>query len=535
MRQAYSAAFGLATLVCVAGGLGAATSQVPGASQTPAPFDLLIINGRLADGSGNPWRRADVGVRGGRIAAVGALAGLAASETIDANGRVVAPGFIDAHSHALDALGREAMRGAEGLLAQGVTTVIGNPDGGGPVDLAAQATALEAGGIGVNAALLIGHGSVRGAVLGQADRQPSAAQLAEMEALVSRARAAGAFGLSSGLFYVPGRFARADEVIRLARAAGGVHTSHIRDEGSYDAGVIASVDEVIAIARAAGVRGVVTHVKALGPESWGKSREMIKRIEAARRDGLEIYADQYPYTASSTSLPAAVMPGQATEAAREAMSAPASRAAFLSLVRDNVRRRGGAESIVIASGRGAAEMAGQHLAAIAAARGVTPEEAAVAIVLDGGASIVSFNMSDDDVDALMRQPWTMASSDGGLVAPGAGRPHPRSQGAFARRLSHYVRGRGVLRLEDAIRGMTSLTAQVFALPARGEIRPGAWADLVIFDPDRVVDRATYADPFADAAGIDWVLVNGQVARRDGKATGLRAGQVLRPADARSPD
>jgi N-acyl-D-amino-acid deacylase len=270
-------------------------------------------------------------------------------------------------------------------------------------------------------------------------------------------------------------------------------------------------------------------MKALGPDSWGQSATMDAHIEAARARGVDVWADQYPYTASSTSLAAAVMPGENSAGAREAMSGPESKRIFLGLVKENIRRRGGPASIVIASGRGATGLSGKNLEEIAKSRTITPEEAAVDIVLNGGASIVSFNMSDADVDAIMQQPWTMGSSDGGLVMPGPSLPHPRSNGAFARRLNVYVRERHVLSIEQAIRTMTSLPAHVFALEDRGEIRPGAFADVVVFDLKNVVDRATYADPFQLADGMDWVIVNGTAARKDGAFTGARSGRVLKPA------
>ena len=508
--------------------LAAALVAAWGWAQGPA-FDILIVNGRVLDGSGNPWRRGAIGIRGDRIAAVGVPATAAAAVRIDAADRIVAPGFIDTHSHALAALENTATREARQLLAQGLTTVIGNPDGGGPTDLRQQAERLEAnGGPGVNAVLLIGHASVRRAVVGSGDRQPTPDQLEQMRAMVRQAVADGAFGLSSGLFYTPGRYARTEEVIALAKDAGGVYTSHIRDEGSYDVGVVASVDEVIRIAEEAGVRGVVSHMKALGPDSWGKSETLVARIEAARARGVEVYADQYPYEASSTGLAAAVMPGEGDASAKEAMAGPESRQKFLAIVRENIRRRGGPASIVIASGRGAADLAGRNLEEIAKARGVSQEEAAVQIVIGGGASIVSFNMSEDDIARIMRQTWTMGSSDGGIVTPGPGsQPHPRNNGAFPRRIARYVRDRGVISLEHAIRTMTSLPAQVFALSDRGEIRAGAFADLVIFDPAKVTDRATYQRPHELSVGIDWVVVNGQIARREGEFTGVRAGRVLR--------
>ena len=495
------------------------------------------MGGRLLDGTGNPWRRADVGIRADRIVAVGRVDGSAAATVIDAKDRIVAPGFIDVHSHALSSITNPALREARALVAQGVTTVIGNPDGGGPVDLKHQAAQLEAdGGIGVNAALLVGHGSVRGSAMRQAsgqpaggtdNREPTAAELDRMRELVRQAKADGAFGLSSGLFYTPGRYAKTEEVIALAREAGGVYTSHIRDEGTYDVGVVASVDEVIRVAEEAGVRGVVTHMKALGPDSWGLSTTLVAHIERARARGVEVFADQYPYEASSTSLAAAVMPGETGAGAALELAEPRSRDRFLGVVKENIRRRGGPTSIVIASGRGAANLAGQNLEQIARARGVTPELAATEIVIAGGASIVSFNMSENDIATIMRQPWTMASSDGGLSLPGPSQPHPRDAGAFARRLGVYVRERGVVALEQAIRSMTTLPATVFGIADRGEIREGAFADVVVFDPAKVVDRATYQNPRELAEGMDWVIVNGAVARRDAEFTGARAGRVLR--------
>lgn len=501
-------------------------AQVPAAGAQA--FDLLITNGQLLDGSGNPWLREDLAVSGDRIVARGRLSGVKATRVIDAKGLVVAPGFIDVHSHAVGALRRPELRDARPLLAQGVTTIVGNPDGGGPIDLAAERQSLEADGIGVNVALLIGHGSVRGSVLGTAIREPDAAELARMQAVVTKAVADGAFGMSSGLFYEPGRYSKLEEVIALARIAGGVYTSHIRDEGNYDTGLVASVREVIRVAEEAGVRGVVTHVKALGPDSWGLSKTVVADIEAARARGVEVFADQYPYEASSTSLGATVLPGPSSpDAIRPRLSEPPSADQLMKEVTENIRRRGGPASIVIASGRGAEGLAGKNLQQIADARGVSPAQAAIDILLGGGASIVSFNMSEDDIRLFMRQPWTMTSSDGDLSLPGPSRPHPRGHGAFARKLAVYVRERHVRTIEDAVRAMTSLPARVFGLIDRGELRPGAIADLVVFDPATIQDRATYEDPFAMATGMRWVVVNGQLAIADGTPTGALAGKVLR--------
>ena len=499
-------------------------------AQNP-PFDLLILNGRLLDGTGNPWRKADVGIRAGRIAAVGDLRGSAAARAIDAAGRIVAPGFIDPHSHAVEALTREPLRDARALVAQGITTVIGNPDGGGPVDLAAQRAALEKGGTGVNVALMIGHGSVRGNVLGAADRAPSAEELARMKSLVARAVKEGAFGLSSGLFYSPGSFAKLDEVIALAKEAGGVYASHIRDEGNYTVGVLASVQEVIDVAEQAGVRGVVTHVKALGPDSWGLGAAIATRIDLARARGIDVLADQYAYAASSTNLSASLVPRWAQAGGnaefRKRLDDPATRAKIVAEMKDNVRRRGGAPSIVIASHGANRALEGQSLDQIAEARQKAPELAALELIEAGGASIVSFNMSEDDVAALMRKPWTMTSSDGGLALPGEGRPHPRNNGAFTRKLTRYVLDRQTVSMEEAIRSMTTLTASTFGIDGRGTIQPGAFADIAVFDPAALRERATYADPHQMSEGMWMVLVNGRPVIENGGFTGQRPGIVLR--------
>jgi len=265
------------------------------AASQPAPLDIGIVNARLISGLAGIAGASNVGVRNGRIEMVDESLARSAKLVIDAQGQIVAPGFIDVHSHGLETLSRPDIRDAKALLAQGVTTIVGNPDGGGPVDLAAQAAELEGGGgIGVNVALLIGHGTVRSAVMGGANRAPTADELQKMIALVKKGVADGAFGLSSGLFYTPGRYAKTDEVIALARAAGGVYTSHIRDEGNYAEGVVASVDEVIRIAEEAKVTGIVTHMKALGPDSWGKSKELIEHIETARKRGIDVWADRIP-------------------------------------------------------------------------------------------------------------------------------------------------------------------------------------------------------------------------------------------------
>lgn len=502
-------------------------------ANTAGPFDVLIRGGRVLDGTGNPWLHADVGIRGDRIAAVGNLAGASATTVIDATGRYVAPGFIDTHSHAGGSLANPELSAAQALLAQGVTTVFINPDGGGAADLAGQRRTLTERGVGVNVALMVPHGAVRGAVIGSEDRAPTADEMRRMEALVQQGMDAGAFAFSSGPFYSPGSFAKTDELVTLARVAaryGAPYQSHIRDESDYTLGLLGAVEEVITVAREAGTRGVVTHIKALGPNVWGFSAAIVQRIERAREAGVEVFADQYPYDASSTSLGAALVPRWAqaggNSAFRQRLADAAQRARILAEMRENLARRGGADRIQFASYGPDRAVEGQTLAQVATARNADAVETALSLLERGDASIVSFNMLDEDIERLMRQPWTMTSSDGALTRMGAGVPHPRGNGAFARKLRKYVVEDEVVGLADAIRSMTSLPATVYRMEDRGVIRAGAVADLVVFDLARVRDRATYQNPHQLAEGMEHVLVNGRFAWRDGRIAPEKHGQVL---------
>lgn len=511
-----------------AGAGGAPESPQPGAMQ--AEYDLLIRDARVLDGSGNPWLNADVAVSGGRIIYVGRKLDARAARVIDAGGLTVAPGFIDVHSHAAQGLSG-SMADAVPLLAQGVTTVLINPDGGGPVDLAAQRRRLEQHGVGVNVAQFVPHGSIRREVLGMEDRAPSPAELARMVALVHAGMEAGAIGLSTGLYYAPGSYARTEEVIALAAAAaghGGVYSSHVRDEADYSIGVVAAVQEVIRVAEEAHLPGIVSHMKALGPASWGLSAELIASIDQARARGVSVYADQYPYDASGTGISGALLPRWAQAGGQEAFEARLAgpdRERIRSAIAENIARRGGADRLVISSYRDRS-LEGRSLADIAKARGQAPPDLALALLEQGDAGLVSFNMSDADITQIMRQPWTMTCSDGTLSAPGEGKPHPRGYGAFARKLAVWVRERNIVSMEDAVRSMTSLPATVFGLKDRGTLRRGARADIVVFDPAAIRDAATYAEPHRLATGVRYVLVNGTIVIDEGKPTRKRAGKVL---------
>jgi N-acyl-D-aspartate/D-glutamate deacylase len=505
---------------------------VSAASAAGQEYDVLIRGGRVLDGTGNPWYYADVAITGDRVAALGNLAGATARRVIDARGRYVAPGFIDVHSHAGSGLARANLSAARPLLAQGITTVFVNPDGGGPIDMGQQRADLLAHGIGVNVAQMMPHGSVRGEVVGAADRAPTSTELTRMKTIVRAGMEAGAFGLSSGPYYAPGSFAKTDELVELARIAAeydGVYSSHIRDEADYSIGVVAAVDEVIQIAREARLPGIVTHIKALGPRVWGFAGALVRRIERARDNGIAVYADQYPYDASSTSLAAALLPRWAQAGGSDSLRARLADAQVRTQIRaemiENLDRRGGAERIQFASWTDRS-VEGSTLAAYAAGLRVEPVDAALSMIAQSSPGIVSFNMDDDDIELLMRQPWTMTSSDGTLVDMGSGVPHPRAYGTFPRKLRVYVVERNVVGLEQAIRSMTSLPATVMSVRDRGVVRVGSFADLVVFDLARVRDVATYQEPHQLAEGMVHVLVNGSFAIDGGVFGESLHGRVL---------
>jgi N-acyl-D-aspartate/D-glutamate deacylase len=511
--------------------------SVPPVTAQPT-YDVLIENGRVLDGTGTPWVRADVAVADGRIAAVGRLDDVQADTVLDAEGLYVAPGFVDVHSHAAEGLVEPDLSGAAPLLAQGITTVVVNPDGSGAVDLAAQRDSLLADGLGVNVAQLVPHGAVRTEVMGSSDRAPTDAELDEMRALVRAGMEAGALGLSSGPFYAPGSYAETEEYVATAEVAGaygGVYQSHIRDESNYSVGLIAAVDEVIRIAREADLPGIVTHVKALGPPVWGFSSAVVQRVERARADGVEVFADQYPYTASATSLTAALVPRWAQSGGRDSLlhrlDQDDVRARILDDMTENLARRGGADRIQFRRFDPDGSIEGKTLADVAANRNADPLPTALDLIERDTPGIISFNMLDEDVERFMRQPWTMTCSDGGLVARGDGMPHPRNYGAFPRKLGRYARDQRVVDLGFAVRSMTHLSASVMNVPNRGQIRPGAAADLAVFALDQVDDPATFQSPHQLAEGMVHVLVNGRLAVQGGELTGTRAGTTLSRAAA----
>ncbi len=499
-----------------------------------ASFDILIRGGRVISGNGNPWFRADIGITGDRIAAVGDLSQASAAKVLDATGLYVAPGFIDVHSHAGPGLATPGLSAGQPLLAQGVTTVAVNPDGGGPVDLAQQREDLLRDGLGVNVMMLVPHGAVRRSVIGMENRAPNADELARMTDLVRSGMQEGAFGLSSGLYYAPGSYSKTDEVVELARVAatfGGVYTSHIRDEADYTIGLVAAVDEVIQISRLAGLPGIVTHIKALGPRVWGYSQALVKRIERAREQGVQVWADQYPYEASGTGITGALVPRWAQEGGRAALvdrlHDPETRLRIRNDMLDNLDRRGGADRLQFQRYEPDPSIEGKSVEEVATARGMAPVDLCLELLERNDAGLVSFNMDPEDVRTLMVQDWTMTCSDGELVPLGEGVPHPRAYGTFPRKIRKYVLEERLIGLAQAIRSMTSLPAQVFHLRDRGVIREGAAADIVVFDLDKIRDRATYQQPHQLSQGMVHVLVNGKTALEHGEFTDRLSGRVLR--------
>ena len=494
----------------------------------PATVDLLIRNGRMLDGTGSPERTTDIAVSGDRIVFIGdaRARGYTALLTIDATGLIVAPGFIDPHTHTTEDLSSSAGRGNVGYLMQGVTTVLTGNDGGGPVNVARTLSAWDSAGIGTNAGLFVGHGSVRSAVLGSSDAAPTPEQLARMRRLVGEAMRGGAMGLSSGLYYAPGSFATTEEVIALATVAGelgGVYDTHMRDESSYTIGLLGSIRESIRIGREAHIPVNISHIKALGTDVWGKSGEAIALIREARVAGVAVTADQYPYTASGTGLGAALLPRWAEAGGRDSLLAriadPATRARLVTDMTENLRRRGGAESLLITSGRDTS-IRGKTLAAIAARENLPPVEAALRIIAVQSPSVASFNMSEADIARFMMEDFVMTGSDGSGG-------HPRKYGTYPRKLREYVYTKKTITLPFFIRASTSLPAATFGLRERGVLRVGNYADIVVFDERTIADRATYEEPTLPAVGVRWVVVNGTIAVDDGKPTGVLAGRALR--------
>jgi len=458
-----------------------------------------------------------------------------APRTVDVRGQVVAPGFIDLHAHLEPLL---ELPDAMSAARQGVTFALGGPDGGGPFPLSATMDSATAMGIGINVGYQVGHNTIRRQVLGTQNRAPTPGELARMRAMVAQGMRDGAFGLSTGLIYIPGTYSTLDEVLALAEEAGragGMYTSHLRGEGL---GLIEGVAEALEIGRRARVPVVLTHHKAVGPQMWGQSVTTLRMVDSARAAGTDVIVDQYPYTAASTTFdvllpPWALAGGRDSLRARLAVPAQRARieAEILGLLRDD-GGGGDVRRVQFASVPWDTTLNGRTLRDWADRRGVGPGlEAVVPLVIEGyangGATVVLHLMDEGDVRRIMAHPTTMIASDGRLSAPGNSVPHPRNYGTFPRVLGVYVRERQVLTLEEAVRRMTSMPAARLGVPDRGCLRVGCAADMVVFDPATVRDRATFTAPHQYPEGIPWVFVNGVAVVADGVPTGARPGVVVR--------
>ncbi|MFZ0063865.1 MAG: D-aminoacylase [Pyrinomonadaceae bacterium] len=503
-------------------------------SNTEKPYDLLITNARIVDGSGNPWFRADIGIKNGRIAGIGRLAAAESVKTIDAANQIVAPGFIDVHTHVESIYSLPA---AENFVRMGVTTLVTGNCGGSTTDVAQFLGRIKEKPLAVNLATLIAHGSVRRQVMGTDDRAPTPEEMKQMELLVEQAMKDGAVGLSTGLIYVPGTYAKTEEIISLARIVsryGGIYATHMRNEGEF---VADAIRESIQIGEQASLPVEISHFKISSKKMWGQTPMTIGLVRTARERGLVVTVDQYAYTASSTSLdsrlPAWLRAGGLTEA-KKRLADQVTRERVRKEMKEGLKRSGFKDYgyAMVASYDTDSSFNGKSIAEITkqvSGKGDVSHQIdqIIAMYEAGGAGMVYHGMSEDDVQRIMREPFTMIASDSGVRQVDESVPHPRGYGNNVRVLGRYVRELKLLSLEDAIRKMTSLPAQTFGLRDRGYVREGLAADLVIFDEKTVGDRATFEKPHQYPTGISYVFVNGEFVFAGGSVTAARPGMALR--------
>jgi N-acyl-D-amino-acid deacylase len=516
--------------------------EVKGRELPALTFDVVITNARIVDGSGNPWFRADVGIRDGRIARVGRIDPAAGKRTIDTKDQIVAPGFIDVHTHVESIYNQPA---AENFIRMGVTSVVTGNCGTSTTEVAEFLARAKQQPLGVNLATLIAHGSVRRKVMGLVDRDPTPDEMRGMEALVEQGMKDGAVGLSTGLIYVPGTYAKTEEIVDLARIVaryGGIYSTHMRNEGET---VVDAIRESIQIGEKAGLPVEISHFKIANKKLWGQSPVTIGLVREARARGLMVTVDQYAYTASSTSLDSR-MPGWlragGLEEGKKRLSDKVTRDRVVSEMKDALKRSGFKDYsyAIVANYNADKSFNGKSIVEVTQqVRGrkdvKSQIEQIIAMYEAGGAGMVYHGMSEDDVQRIMREPFTMIASDSGVRQIDESVPHPRGYGNNVRVLGHYVRELRLLPLEDAIRKMTSLPAQTFGFRDRGMLREGFAADLVIFDEKTIADRATFDKPHQFPVGISYVLVNGELVFADGQMTGARPGMALTGAGALAKD
>lgn len=497
-------------------------------------YDLLILNGRIVDGTGNSWFIGDVAINGGKIVKIGSIDGNA-TRTIDATGLIVSPGFIDVHTHIEGS--DLKFPTASNFIYDGVTTVVTGNCGFSNVDIAKYFFSLDSAKLSVNVASLIGHNSVRREVMGESMREPTASEQQQMDDLIKKAMQDGAVGFSTGLIYVPGTYSKTDEVISLAKVAAnqnGVYASHIRSEGDN---VLEAIDEALEVGRQANIPVEISHFKVTYKPNWGKSTKTIARIEQARQEGIDVTIDQYPYVASSTSLNALV-PTWVFSGGNDSMmyrlNTSSIREKIIREMKSGLKKKKLKDFsyAVVANYPTDTTYNGKNISEVNVLKGrksnaVSEAETILDMIVNGRVQMVFFSMNEDDLKHIMRYPFNMFASDAGIHSPGSTRPHPRGYGTNARVLGHYVREQKTITLEDAIRRMTSLPARKFQLRDRGILQEGMAADIVIFDEKKVADAATFTNPHSYSKGFAWVIVNGLPTLEKGIHNETRNGMVLR--------
>ena len=490
---------------------------------------LWIRNVRIFDGSGAPWQWGELLVEGSTIKAMGKI-NAPEAQVFDGQGHYLVPGFVDLHTHA--DRGILQFPNAENYLRQGVTTLIGGNCGGSCYPIEQHRDEVEQKGTAIHYGLLVGHGSIRQSVMGMEMRHPTSQEQKAMEEALEISLEAGAMGLSLGLYYTPGSYAKTEEVVGLAKIVAkhkGFIGIHMRDESDYNIGLLQSIQEAIEIGRQSGAAIQISHLKCLGRSVWGQATAALALLEQAREEGIDVSFDQYPYLASGTSLTGALVPGWAqaggNEAMRQRLLNPESRSKIRIEMAENMHRRGGAESLVVATYNPQPSFNGQHIGSIAQILNLEPVDAAIALLLQGSVQIVSFNMQEEDCETIMKHPLGMIGSDGSLVEFGKNVPHPRYYGTFPRVLAHYVT-KGVIPFSEAIRRMTSAPAARLGLWDRGLLRPGLQADLLLLNEKEIRDLATFEKPHAYPTGIEWVMVAGKVAFSHGELQETKAGRFV---------
>jgi len=502
------------------------------------PYDIVILSGTVYDGSGSGPAMADIGIKNGVIKTIGTFEP-DADVVIDGQNLYVCPGFIDIHNHASFNKEQTTKRGGDydeikivkNYLTQGVTTLVSGNCGGGTYKVAELFDRIRKDGAGLNVMQLVGHGTVRSKVMGPENRAPSGEELEEMKKLVREAMEGGAVGMSTGLFYAPGSYAKTEEVIELAKVVGeygGIYATHVRDEGvNMMGGIEAGMSEAIRIGEEAGVPVQISHLKAAGTLGMGKAQAVTALFEAAQARGLKLCADQYPYKAGSTSLAGILinrwMMAGGEEKMIERFEDPALHDRIIKEITDRIDRYTGPDNVVISRCREQEEFEGKTLREISSILDKSPAETVIELIKTSNPGCVVFMMRDEDVEYFMQKPYVMTSSDGGNTQFGEGVPHPRNYGAFTKKIRTYAMDKGIISLEHAIRAATSLPADMLGLSDRGLIREGFAADILVFDPEKIRDNATYAQPHQYSSGIEFLIINGKTVIENGEYNGALAG------------